>query len=88
LKDKLAVMDKWLEEAMAEGDEAAQAHLNAIARIIGGQISRMSKPDDVPQTIAKTVEEMGKGVTAGMLMHHGQAGFMHVELHSMSRSGR
>ncbi|MFB9273417.1 hypothetical protein [Cohnella cellulosilytica] len=88
MKDKMAIMDKWLEEAMAEGNEAAKAHLNAIARIVGGQVARLSKPDDVPQTIAKTVEEMGKGVTAGMLMRHGSAGVMHVELLSLSRGGR
>ncbi|MFC4305761.1 hypothetical protein ACFO1S_20230 [Cohnella boryungensis] len=81
-------MDKWLEEALAEGEEAAKAHLNAVARIVGGHIARISEPNAVPPTIARTVEEMGKGVTAGMLLHHGSAGVMTVEMHSISRSGR
>jgi hypothetical protein len=88
LKDKMAIMDKWLEEAMAEGDEAVQAHLNAIARIIGGQVARLSKPVDVPQAIASTVEEMGKGVTAETLMRHGSAGVVQVQLVSQGRSSR
>lgn len=88
MKDKMAVMDKWLAEAMAEGDEAVQAHLNAVARIVGGQITRICEPDAVPLTIARTVEELGKGVTAGMLMHHGQAGGIGVKMYSVSRGSR
>jgi len=88
VKDKIAVMGKWLEEALSEGDGAAKAHLKSVARILGGHIARMNKPVDVPQAIASTVEEMGKGVTAEMLMRHGSAGVMHVELHSLSRGGR
>lgn len=85
MKEKISTMNRWLEEAMAEGGSAAKEHLYAMARIIGGQVTRLVEPEDMPVLLTSTIEEMGKGVTAGMLMQHGQAGMLDVRMISVGR---
>lgn len=82
----MAAMERWLEAAMSEGEEAVQEHLRVMARVLGNQVARTSRPDDMPKELTTAVEELGKGVTAGMLMHHGQGGMLDVRMFSMSRS--
>jgi hypothetical protein len=83
MNDKMAVMNRWMEEALSEGNGAAKEHLHAMARIIGGQVARIAEPVQVPEVLSSTIEELGKGVTAGMLMQHGQAGMLAVKLFSI-----
>jgi|GEM_PF-6188878 hypothetical protein len=86
MKEKMAVMNRWLDEAIAEGGDAVKEHLHAIARIVGGQVSRVADPNDIPRVLSGTIEEVGKGLTAGMLMQHGRVGVVDVKMFSLSRS--
>jgi hypothetical protein len=86
LKEKMTVMNRWMDEAIAEGGDAVHEHLQAVARIIGGQVAQLSKPEDMPKLLTSTIEEIGKGVTAGMLMQHGHAGILDVRMFSVGRS--
>lgn len=85
MKDKIAVMNLWMEQALSEGNGAAKEHLHAMARIIGGQVARITEPDKVPEVLTGTIEELGKGMTAGMLLQHGHAGVLDVKMFSVSR---
>lgn len=85
MKDKMATMERWFEAATSEGEEAVQEHLRVMARMLGNQVARSSNPDDMPKGLTTTVEELGKGVTAGILMQHGRAGMMDVRMFSISR---
>ncbi|GBG09482.1 hypothetical protein PAT3040_04128 [Paenibacillus agaridevorans] len=85
MKEKMTVMNRWMDEAIAEGGDAVQEHLQAVARIIGGQVAQLSEPADMPKLLTTTIEEMGKGVTAGMLMQHGHAGILDVRMFSVGR---
>ncbi|MEK3882393.1 hypothetical protein [Paenibacillus sp. PL2-23] len=86
MKEKIAVMNRWMDEAIAKGGDAAQEHLEAVARIIGGQVAQLTQPEDMPKVLTRTIEEMGKGVTAGMLMQHGRAGMLDVRMFSVGHS--
>ncbi|RJX40902.1 hypothetical protein D3P09_02455 [Paenibacillus pinisoli] len=88
MKEQLAVLNRWLEEAQEQGGTAAQDHLKAVARILGSHVAQVSSSDAMPEMLTSTIDEMGKGVSAGMLMHHGQAGRLAVQMFSMSRGGR
>lgn len=85
MKGKITVMNQWFEEALSEGNGAAKDHLHAMARIIGGQVARIAEPDNVPEVLTGTIEELGKGMTAGMLMQHGHAGVMSVQMFGVSK---
>jgi hypothetical protein len=82
----ISELNRWMEVALAEGNSAAIEYLQMAARTLGAQIARVAKPEDMPHQLKNTIDNIGKGVTAGMLLHHGQSGRLDVQMYSMTRS--
>ncbi|WP_020621102.1 hypothetical protein [Paenibacillus daejeonensis] len=86
---KMTIIQQWMDEALAKGPEQAQALLDEMSRGLGVQIARAAATDEkMPDILSSAIQQVGKGVTAGMMIYHGQAGRMDVQMFAMSREAR
>ncbi|WP_028559051.1 hypothetical protein [Paenibacillus pinihumi] len=79
-------MNSWFEQARAEGPESTREYLQYIARTLGLQVAEATKPDEIPAEIAVIVENFGKGMTAGTLIHHGKYGVLDLNVFQVHRT--
>ncbi|WP_020621049.1 hypothetical protein [Paenibacillus daejeonensis] len=86
---KMTMMQHWMDEAMAQGPEQAKALLEDMAKGLGIQVTRLAaKEEQMPELLSDTIKQVASGVTAGMIVHHGQVGHMHVQMYSVRESQR
>lgn len=83
-------INRMFEEAMSLEDnprETAIKVLHVAARTLGSQIARLvDSTDEVPKLLAETVESLGQGISAGMMLHHGQHGEMSIQMYKAVES--
>ncbi|MBJ6360835.1 hypothetical protein ACFOQM_05920 [Paenibacillus sp. GCM10012307] len=81
-------INKWFDEALQEehSKEVAVKLLQVAARTLGAQIARVVEPDEVPHLLKETIDSLGQGLQAGMLLHYGQSGTFEVQMFGVSKS--